>query len=85
MGAYSSQFIWNVSSNLSVCPNCFSDVVKVRQLRGVEEGKWEEGDMVECQCCSHEGVIELYPSASNPKESIARVEWDALPEIPGQA
>ena len=82
MGAFRNEFTWNVTRNLSTCPNCASDVIKVRQHRNAEEGAWEDGDLVECQCCSHEGVVELYAGEGCPRaERTARVEWDATDSI----
>lgn len=84
MGAFRNQFIWNITSNLTTCPNCASDVVKVRQDRREEEGHWQDGDLVECQCCSHEGVVELYAGEGcPPAEMTAKVTWDEVTELPG--
>lgn len=83
MGAYLSDFVWNKTIHMGKCPCCDSDVIKIRQHRKAEEGQWMDGDLVECECCSHEGVIELHaPEGWPPGEGIARITWDSVEGVP---
>lgn len=77
MGAFLNEFRWNKTTQMGKCPNCASDVIKIRQHKRAEEGMWDEGDLVECECCSHEGVIETnFPEGSLDKTAF--IVWDQV-------
>lgn len=83
MGAFLNEFVWIKTTRMGFCPNCNSDVIKIRQHKKCEPEVWEEGDLVKCQCCSHEGVVELhYGPELPPRDPIARIVWDAT-DLPG--
>lgn len=82
MSCSTRDFYWSKTTRMGTCPTCGSDVLKIRQHKKCDEGMYEDGDLVECQCCSSEGVVELhYGSELPPKEPLAIVKWDEQ-EVP---